>query len=79
MGQIFVYWLLLLLDEYFGTLVALIIGAIALSLWLLSYVVEWIERSRVGPSYYRYMLTAWIAPLLALFSFILLRGGVGWL
>ena len=61
-------------------LLAIILGAVCLALWLLSYLVEWIEPSRVTKSYYRYMLAGWLAPFLALAGFFLLRGGqIGWL
>jgi hypothetical protein len=78
-GQLILYSLLMLLDEYAGTLLAAIIGTISLALWVLSHVVEWVQPSKVGRSYYVYLLTAWIAPFVALVAFITLRGGVGWL
>ncbi len=78
--QILIYWLLLLANEYLGSLVAAIIGGISLAVWLLSYVVEWISPSRVTKRYYQLMLAAWLAPLLAILSFLLLRGGqISWL
>ncbi|THH41317.1 hypothetical protein [Neolewinella litorea] len=79
LGQLIAYLLLMLVNEYFGTLLALLIGSIALAVWCLSYVVEWVQASRVSPAYYRYVLTVWVAPLVALLGFILLRGGIGWL
>lgn len=79
LGQLIAYLLLMLYDEYAGQLTALIFGGIALVTWLLSLVVELIEPSRVKKAYYRYTLTAWLAPALALVGFILLRGEIGWL
>ncbi|NJB85534.1 inner membrane protein involved in colicin E2 resistance [Lewinella marina] len=78
-GQLILYLFLMLFDEYFGTLLALLVGSIALAVWCLSYLVEWVQASRVSPAYYRYLLTCWMAPLVALTGFILLRGGIGWL
>lgn len=78
-GQLLLYLLLMLWDEYIGTLLALIIGAICLSIWLLSYVVEWIQPSRVSKHYYSLMLSGWVSPLLAVILFIALRGEVSWL
>jgi hypothetical protein len=78
-GQLVFYALFLLVAEYAATLMALIVGGIALAVWLLSYVVEFIEPSRVSREYYRALLASWLAPLLALVAFIALRGGVGWL
>ncbi|MTB53110.1 hypothetical protein [Lewinella sp. W8] len=78
-GQLIVYLLLMLFDEYFGQLLAMIVGAISLAVWAISHIVEWIEPSRVKRDYYQYMLSGWVGPALALALFILLRGGIGWM
>ena len=78
-GQIIFYLLLMLFDEYLGTLLAVIIGAISLAVWLISHVVEWIEPSRVSRTYYSIMLSGWLAPAVALALFVGLRGQVGWM
>lgn len=79
-GQLLLYWLLMLADEYLGTLLAAIIAAVGFAVWGLSYVVEWISPSKVSRKYYSLALMTWLAPLLAILSFLLLRGGqVGWL
>lgn len=78
-GQLIFYLLLMLFDEYFGQLLAIILGAISFAVWAISHIVEWIEPSRVNRNYYQYMLSGWIGPALALVIFILLRGEIGWL
>lgn len=78
-GQLILYSLLMLFDEYAGTLLAAILGTICLAIWSLSHVVEWVQPSRVSRSYYTYLISGWLAPYLALVAFIALRGGVGWL
>ncbi|MBB4077810.1 hypothetical protein GGR28_000411 [Lewinella aquimaris] len=78
-AQLIFYSLLMLYDEYAGTLLAVILGAICLAIWGLSHVVEWVQPSRVTRDYYTYLITGWLAPLLALTAFIALRGGVGWM
>jgi hypothetical protein len=78
-GQLIIYSLLMLLSEYAGTLLALIVGGIALAVWVISHVVELIEPSRVSRQYYQLLLATWVAPFLALVAFIALRGGIGWL
>lgn len=77
--QLIGYLLLLAFDPYTGTLLAAVLGAIAFSIWLLSYVTEWVEPSRVSKKYYQFVLSAWVAPLLALIGFVLLNGEIGWL
>ena len=77
--QLTLYLLLLFFSPYTGTLLAAILGAIALSVWLLSYVVEWIQPSRVSRAYYSYVLSAWVAPFLALLGYVVLVGSIGWL
>ena len=77
--QLTLYLLLLFWNPYTGTLLAAILGAIALSVWVLSYVVEWVQPSRVSRDYYAYVLSAWVAPFLALIGYVLLVGSIGWL
>lgn len=78
-GQLLFYLLFMLWDEYVGTLIALIIGVICFFIWVLSYMVEWIQPSRVTKTYYVLMLSGWIAPFVAVILFIALRGEVSWL
>lgn len=79
-GQLLLYWLLMLAHEYLGTLLAAIIAAVGFAVWGLSHVVEWVSPSKVSKKYYAIALISWLAPLLAILTFLLLRGGqVGWL
>ena len=66
-------------DEYLGTLAAVLLGVICLAVWIISYVVEFIEPSRVRPAYYRYLLTGFLAPALALVLYLALRGQIEWM
>lgn len=77
--QLLVYLLILLYDDYAGTVISLIMAAICLGIWIVARLVEWVERSRVSAVYYRMMVVCFVAPLLALLTFGLLRGGFGWL
>ena len=79
LGQIIFYLLLMLYNEYAGQLLAIILGAIFMAIWVISLIVELIQPSRVKKNYYRYMITGWVAPALALVVFVLLRGEIGWL
>ncbi|MEL6391633.1 MAG: hypothetical protein AAFY36_04375 [Bacteroidota bacterium] len=74
-----VYMGLLLLNSYLGTLLALVIGGISLAILLIALAVELIEPSRVPRSYFRFMMSAWLAPLISLLTFTLLRGDIEWL
>ena len=76
--QLTCYLAIFSLSPYTGTLLAAILGAIALAVWVLSYVVEWVQPSRVSRSYYSYVLSAWVAPFLALIGYVLLNGTIGW-
>lgn len=77
--QLLLYLLLMLYDEYAGQLLAMILGAICLAIWVISLIVELIQPSRVKRIYYLLMVSGWLAPALALVGFILLRGEIGWL
>lgn len=79
LGQVIIYGLLLLGNEYAGFMLAVILGSIAFFVWVISYIVEWIQPSRVTRNYYGFVLSCWVGPWLALIGFVALRGEVGWL
>lgn len=79
LGQLLFYLLLMLYDEYAGQLLAIILGAIIFGIWVISLIVELIQPSRVKNNYYRFMVSGWLAPGIALVIFVLLRGGIGWM
>ena len=79
LAQIIFYLLFMLYNEYAGQLLAIILGAIFLAIWVISLIVELIQPSRVKSNYYRYMITGWVAPAIALVIFVLLRGEIGWM
>ena len=70
---------MMLVREYATTLFAVIIGGIAFAVWGISLLVEAIEPSRVTPAYYRYLMTGWLAPAVALVAYVLLRGQIEWM
>ena len=77
--QLVFYLLLFLWDDYPATLLSVIMLFVAFGIWALSYIVEWVERSKVSKSYYRFVLTAWLSPLVAIILYGLLRGEFSWL
>ena len=79
LAQLAIYLLLLILNDFLGSLLAIILGAISLAVWGISRVVELIQASRVPQWYYRAVFAAWVAPLVALLIYGGLRGGFDWL
>lgn len=79
LGQIIIYALLMLANEYAGFLLGVILGSISFAVWAISHIVELIQPSRVTKTYYGFVLSAWVAPLIAVLGFIALRGEIGWL
>lgn len=77
--QVILYLLVLLVNDYVGFVLALILGGIGFAVWGLSHVIEWISPSRVSPLYYRLVLSAWLAPLLSVVMFTLTKGGLDWI
>ena len=77
--QLIAYLALLAVSDYVGTLLALIIGVIALGVWAISHLTEWIQPSRVSRHYYAYVLSAWLAPFAAVLTYVVLRGEFAWL
>ena len=78
-GQLVSYGLLFLVNDYVGTLAAAIVGAIAFSVWVISWLTELIQRSKVSRLYYQFILSAWLAPLIAVMGWVLLRGRLDWM
>jgi len=78
--QLIVYSLIYAVNPYLGFLICLVLGAIATAIFILSFIFELIEKSKVPRSYYWYILTTVIAPftILALFS-IFMRGSFDWM
>ncbi len=77
--QVLGYLLLWLWNDYLATILSLIFGGIAFFIWFISLIVEWVEKSKVPPSYYRLMLLCFLAPLLGAVIGIVLKNGLNWL
>lgn len=76
--QVVVYLLIWLLNDYLAVVLSLILGGIALSVYLISKIVELVERSRVPRVYYRFMVVCFVAPAIAAVIGLLLRNGLSW-
>ena len=71
----FIFYLALWLwNDYVATLVSSVFAVIFLFLLVISYIVEWIEPSKVPTWYYRFMLVSILAPVIAAVLFIGLYG-----
>lgn len=79
LGQIIIYALLMLANEYAGFLLGVILGSISFAVWAISHIVELIQPSKVTKTYYWFVFSAWVAPLITVIGFIYLRGEIGWL
>ena len=77
--QLVIYLFLWFWNDYLALILSLILGGIALSILVVSKMVELVESSRVPKVYYRFMAICILAPLLAGIAGILLRNGVSWL
>jgi len=77
--QMGIYLLIWLWDDYMATVLSLILGGIALSLYLLTKMVELIDQSNVPNVYYRLMFLSFLAPFIGAILGILLRNGLSWL
>ena len=77
--QLVIYLFLWFWNDYLALILSLILGGIALSILVVSKMVELVESSRVPKVYYRFMVICILAPLLAGIAGMLLRNGVSWL
>ncbi|MEM9919204.1 MAG: hypothetical protein AAF990_13970 [Bacteroidota bacterium] len=77
--QFILYMALWLWNDYLASLISLVFGAIFLFIFLLSLILEWIERSKVPRAYFILMLLSVLAPALAAICYLYLFQGVSWL
>ena len=76
--QIIIYFSLWLWYEYLATLLSVIWGSIFFVVLLISLAVEWIEKSKVPKSYYKFLLVSVLAPILAAVMYSVTVGGIQW-
>ena len=64
------YSIIYFINSYIGFLLCLVISVIAAAILIIASISELVERSKVPASYYTYMVTAILSPIvvLALFS-----------
>lgn len=75
LAQIIIYSLIWLYDDYVGLVFSLIMCSILLALLIFAYMVEFIEKSKVPKSFYRWMLISIIPPILVSLLFFIITGG----
>ncbi len=79
LAEVAIYIFLWLVNDYLATMLSLIFGSIFLLLFLISLIVEWIERSKVPRWYFTLMLVSALAPIIAAIIFLSISGGLEWL
>ncbi len=78
--QFILYFVLWLSNDYLATYVSVVFGGICLLVLIVSFIVEWIEPSKVPRSYFWWMAISAAAPLLtALIYMALLGGELNWM
>jgi len=73
--QIILYALLWFISEYTAFLICIIMTGICGGVLLFASIAELIERSKVPKSYFKWMVTLFLAPLLVLITFTVIYGG----
>jgi hypothetical protein len=79
LGELLLYFLLWLWNDYLASLFSVIFGSIFLLILILSLIVEWVERSKVPGWYYKFMVASILAPLAAAVLYLFLHGELQWL
>lgn len=74
MVQILVYILIWILNDYVASLLLIIIPIIGIAILLLSFIFELIEPSKIPKSYYKYMITLILAPLVVAVIYFYMNG-----
>ena len=79
LGQVALYLLLWLWNEYNASLFSLVFGAIFLFLLVISAIAEFIEPSKVPRWYFGFMAVSVAAPLLAALIYVAINGRPEWM
>lgn len=77
--QLVLYLLLWIVDDYMALVLSLILGGISFFIYLISKLVELVDRSRVPKVYYRFMVFCFLAPAIAAVVGLFLLNGPSWL
>ena len=76
--QVVLYLLLWVIDDYLAVVVSFILGGISLAIYLISKLIELVDKSNVPKVYYRFMLICLLAPIIAGMIGLLLLNGLSW-
>lgn len=79
LGELILYFLLWLWNDYLASLFSVIFGSIFILILIISLVVEWVERSGVPLWYFKFMIASILAPLTAAILYLLLHGPPQWM
>lgn len=69
------YILLWLASDYVASLITIVFTTIIIAVLVISYIVEWIEPSKISRAYFTWMLVSILAPVAAGLVFVYLMGG----
>jgi hypothetical protein len=78
LAQVVLYLLMWVIDDYLAVVVSFILGGISLAIYLISKLIELVDKSNVPKVYYRFMLICLFAPIIAGMIGLLLLNGLSW-
>ena len=64
LSQLILYTAVFLWDQHVGYLLSIIIGTLSLVLLVISFILEWVEPSRVPRWYFQVMWLSFLAPFI---------------
>lgn len=73
--ELITYLIIWFANDYLGTIVTVIFTTITFCILLISFIVEWIEPTKVQRSYYQIMGISILAPLVAAIIYVGIVGG----
>lgn len=74
MLQLVIYILIWIVNDYVASMLLLIVPVIGAAILLLSLIFELIEPSKIPKSYYKYMLTIILAPIVVAVIYFYMNG-----
>jgi hypothetical protein len=79
LGQLAIYLIIWLNNDYLATMLSLVFGGICFAILIISLIVDWVEYSGVPKWYYQLLVTSVLAPIIGFGLYLVLNQGLDWM
>jgi len=79
LGQLAIYLIIWLNNDYLATMLSFVFGGICLAILIISLIVDWVEYSGVPKWYYQLLVASVLAPIIGFGLYLILHQGLDWM